>query len=912
MNRRKPRRRSLDLKTRFSPVVAESLERRLLLFSVTNTSNSGPGSLRQAILDANASPGFDAIGVQIPAGFSHTIYLSSPLPAITDAIALDNLEITTFNSHAFDGLVLASDNSTISITAHGFRTGIVVKGNDNQIGGPPASQLHTVILYDNSVDGIRIESGTGNQLTRMSIFGSGHMSINLGANGATPNDPLDEDSGPNELQNTPVITAAVGDYSGTLLKGRLDSKPDTTYRIEVYGSNNAAGAAGEARSLLGQFNVTTDAAGTALFEQAVSFYKVSQYITATATDPAGNTSELCEPTRIAPGSTVVTNTNARGAGSLFGAIVNSQANSGPDTITFNLPRPGVHRILLSAADIFPVWSPSLLTIDATTQPGYGGTPVVELVGSAGSTGGGASAGLAFYTGNAIVIRGLAIGGFQSGIDMGESTGRIEANYIGLAADGSPLPNEVGIKAGSTTIGGTVAQARNVISANTTAGIVSVDGEGSDTVQGNYIGTNSAGNAAVPNGVGIILTGGNNTIGGTVAAARNVISGNIGTGIRLDVYTDDFTTTDQYLANYVRGNFIGVAADGVTPLGNGGDGIVADGPAAFIGGTLSGQANVIAYNGGNGVTVAIDPNEVGSGQKTSVRGNAIYGNAKLGIDLGNDGVTANDPADPDIGANTLQNFPMITAASSDGAATLVSGSFNSTPGATYTLDFYSAPAADPSGVAEGRTYLGSATITTDSASNAKFVASLPIPTPPGQVVTATATNAASATSEFSSPLWISLPGDANRDGAVDFQDLALLAQSYNTTGRTWSQGDFTGDGAVDFLDLAKLAQNYNTSLSDMPAPGAALNFQAALAAAFPPTHVTVKPKVEAALKPEPLLVAKPKPVLVAKPKSSVIRKPLTSLAPRLPAPKAAVAPSSASSVFGAKPIKRFKASGEILN
>jgi probable HAF family extracellular repeat protein len=56
------------------------------------------------------------------------------------------------------------------------------------------------------------------------------------------------------------------------------------------------------------------------------------------------------------------------------------------------------------------------------------------------------------------------------------------------------------------------------------------------------------------------------------------------------------------------------------------------------------------------------------------------------------------------------------------------------------------------------------------------------------------------------------GDANADGAVDFLDLATLAQNYNNTSGSlsWEQGDFNGDGNVDFLDLAELAQNYNTT------------------------------------------------------------------------------------------------------
>ena len=81
----------------------------------------------------------------------------------------------------------------------------------------------------------------------------------------------------------------------------------------------------------------------------------------------------------------------------------------------------------------------------------------------------------------------------------------------------------------------------------------------------------------------------------------------------------------------------------------------------------------------------------------------------------------------------------------------------------------------------------------------------------------------------------LAGDADLDGTVDFDDLARLAQSYNTTDKFWFQGDFTYDGDVDFDDLALMAQNYNQSLPTAGAiaaiPGAAPSFQADLARAF---------------------------------------------------------------------------------
>ncbi|MDB5320631.1 MAG: alkaline phosphatase [Phycisphaerales bacterium] len=919
--------------------VAEALEGRLFLYAVTSAADSGPGTLRQAILDANATPGSNVLSIRLPLAASGRIFINSPLPDITEAISFDQgfaLAPATAGVN-FDGLVLASDNSSIVVSVSGFRTGIVVRGSNNQIGvATGAFSLAGGSAYANSVDGVRVESGVGNRITGLLAYGNGHLPVNLGSDGLTPNDALDADAGPNELQNTPQLIKAAADYTGTQLTGRLDSKPNTTYHIEIFGGDTAPGGLSQAAATLGSFDVTTDAAGAALFQQVVPLYGVGRYLTATATDPAGNTSELAAPLVTLAASTVVTNTNARGAGSLYAAIANAGVNPGLDVVSFNLPGTGIHRISIDPQQQLPVWGSYDLTIDATTQPGYAGTPIVELVGTAGSTGGGT--GLAFNSGSAVIIRGLAIGGFGIGIDMG-ATGRIEANYIGLAADGSPLPNGTGVQLQSgIVIGGTLAQARNVISGNVVAGLVTPIGIGHNVIQGNYIGTNPAGNAAVPNGAGIVFTSGGSTIGGSVAAARNVISGNAGAGIQFVVNPN--AKVDGLLPNYVQGNFIGVAADGSTPLGNGGDGIIANGPASFIGGIQPREGNIIANNGGNGITVAIDPAKPGTGQKNSIRGNSIYANGKLGIDLGNDGVTTNDSQDADAGTNALQNFPLIVSASSDGASSLVSGTFNSTANAAFTLDFYSSPLADPSGYGEGKTYLGSAVVTTDAAGNATFTTSLPVASVPGQVIAATATAADGSTSEFSTATWVALPGDANRDRAIDFKDLAVLAQSYNAAAaKTWSQGDFNGDGKVDFLDLARLAQYYNTSL---PAPGqiapsagiisTSSEPMPSLASVIaqlskPPDQQTPPPPPRPSASPtaaKPAPKPSPRPVAVSKvvPKSVVkslspVARPVARPAPKAAASVAGAAAHAAPSpsklaIFSSTPITRQRSSRALLD
>src|SRR5262249_2642793 len=115
------------------------------------------------------------------------------------------------------------------------------------------------------------------------------------------------------------------------------------------------------------------------------------------------------------------------------------------------------------------------------------------------------------------------------------------------------------------------------------------------VEGNYIGVDVTGAVALGNGSGVDLTSGaqSNTIGGTSASARNIISGNAGTGV--------FLTESITLNNAVIGNYIGMDVTGAVALGNWGDGIrVLNSPDNFIGGTTAGAGNIISGNGGFGV------------------------------------------------------------------------------------------------------------------------------------------------------------------------------------------------------------------------------------------------------------------------------------------------------------------------
>ena len=315
--------------------------------------------------------------------------------------------------------------------------------------------------------------------------------------------------------------------------------------------------------------------------------------------------------------------------------------------------------------------------------------------------------------------------------------RTQGNYIGTDITGTQaVPNGIGVgiyDPVGESVGGTEAGAGNLISGNTEAGIYGV-GTGSSSlrafVQGNIVGTDVSGTRRLGNGRGIEVDPGlPMLIGGTEPGAGNLISGNVGDGVTL-----------QDGRHVVQGNRIGTDGSGTAPLGNGGRGVLIAGFETTVGGTEAGAANTIAFNGHAGV-------EVQNGPFNRIRGNAIYSNAGLGIDLQGDGPTPNDPGDADGGANGLQNFPVVSEVLR-GESTHVSGTLNSRANTTFTLDFYASPTFDPPGFGEGARYLGSTVVTTDAGGNAIFDVTLAARTTTDEVVTATATDPFGNTSEFS--------------------------------------------------------------------------------------------------------------------------------------------------------------------
>ena len=376
------------------------------------------------------------------------------------------------------------------------------------------------------------------------------------------------------------------------------------------------------------------------------------------------------------------------------------------------------------------------------------------------------------------IIGNLVAGHNTNVELG---GAIEAlvqgNTVGTNRDGTAAlqPDArfgVYISGGiDNTIGGTAEGLGNLISGHAEPstriveeGIgVMVDKTSGTKVQGNRIGTNRDGNTAIPNTEGVFIQGQLGAddpeveqrvilVGGE--GGSNLISGNILAGVVFHNSVEDLVEgmADVQLLS----NRIGTDASGAAPLPNEGTGV--EHRRIFSDALV--QSNRIAYNGSHGFwafqpttsAIRIAENDIFSngGAGVSIRGtrakgialseNRIHDNAGLGIDLDYiltvDGVTPNDPGDADTGPNDLQNFPVLTKISE----ARVQVTLDSTPDKTFNIELFASDQCDPSGHGEGEEFLTSFSLTTG--------ASREVSVPVGKVITATATDDAGNTSEFS--------------------------------------------------------------------------------------------------------------------------------------------------------------------
>ncbi len=767
---------------------------------VTNTADAGLGSLRAAIYFANDHPG-TTIHFNIPntdPGFSngvYTIYLTGELPpqvgigTIIDAttqsgfagkpiVAIDGSKVLAeaggssgiyfyesqcvirglviqnmafspvqmlynfcFSNHV-EGCYLGVTASGSNAAPSGFE-GVNIAGgaNGNVIGGTNAGQRN--VLSGNSLSyGVTVTgTNTSNNIVEGNYFG-------LDATGtfAVPNFK----SGVGIFQGAKnTVVGGTNSGAGNVLSGNTEygvfiGDPDTTGTI-VQGNFIGTDATGNhaVPNLLGGIAIFNEAHGVMVGGTSTNARNVISGNTTVGVYMLGDGAS----NNVVQGNFI--GLNSAGSAAVPNTFTGIYLLDGAQDNTIGGTAPGSGNIISGNA------SEGIYISDPGTENNFvfGNRIGTDAAGANAVPNG--FTGVGIWSGaqnNSVGGTGVAMGnlisGSGNGVTMGftNTTGNIvQGNLIGTTTNGlAALPNTgngVYIRDGASQnlVGGNIPAARNIISGNTGNGVLLAAPETSgNQVLNNYIGLNINGNAAIPNQSfgGVALEDGatGNFIGTPDPATRNFISGNLNAG----VYISDPGTA----SNIVQGNSIGFAGDGVTALGNSGQGIRFQGGVTnnIVGLDLTGagMGNIIANSGFEGVIV-FDTPTVGN----TIRGNAIFNNGKLGINLAGGtedgfGVTANDLKDPDTGPNNLQNFPVITAASVSGGETYVAGTLNSTPNRSFLIDLYRNQTADPSGHGEGQVYLGSAGVNTDGNGNGTFVFNAP-GSFAGQAIAATATD-----------------------------------------------------------------------------------------------------------------------------------------------------------------------------
>ena|GEM_PF-2044040 len=602
------------------------------------------------LIDGSGTTGNEVRGNLIGTDAGGTVDLGN---AFTGVMLSGGTSSNTIGGYRASGLAnVISGNGTSGLTLDGAGTGNnLVEGNliGTDVNGTSAlgNDIHGIlveggtgpntvgttgngnIISGNAVDGIRFENGTagGNTITGNYIgtdatgtvaLGNGHYGIKaygfannmiggtasgagnvVSGNGFSGIEIYDTASSGNTIHGNRIGTNAAG--TAALGNG--------AFGLLLSGPNNIIGG-----GFIGEANLISGNSGSGLVlttTNASSNQVLTNYIgtDSNGTIAIGNNGYGVEITNGATLNTI---------GSPILANVISGNTAGGITITTEADSNTIIGNLIGTNGVGS---------SAIANAGEG-----IRVESASNIVGGSTAG----TGNTISgngLEGIAIAGVAA------TGNQVLGNTIGLASDGSTaLANLTGgvsfSDASSNTLGGTTAGDRNVIAGNGGTGVLLTNTSTTlNRIVGNYIGTDVGGSAAVPNSsIGIRILGGanNNVIGDSAGTGGNLISGNGSHGIGIaGVGTD---------ANSLVANQIGTDATGLVPLGNNNDGIHVSGGASsnIIGGSASGEGNVVSGNGNEGITIrdagSNDNAILGNFIGTDRLGTAAIGNASHGIQL----------------------------------------------------------------------------------------------------------------------------------------------------------------------------------------------------------------------------------------------------------------------------------------
>ena len=699
------------------------------------------------IIDANSIDRVFEV-LDVSATFSNLTIRNGNVVGGGGGIAVSAAGSATLSTSTFSGNTASTDGGGISAAGTLVLTNATVSGNTANQGGGINCQgpctLTNVTVTDNTAPsnggGVRQRTGSGSITFLNTIVASNISGGNVDCDG---NFASLFSNGNNLSSDASCDFSSAGDQQNTdPLLGPLQNNGGPTFTHDLLVGSTA---------IEGGTNTgcpATDQRGTARPDGALCDIGAVEGIA---------------PVDVCPGG-IVTTTADTGASSLRQCI--NYANGIPGTtIQFNIPGPGNRSAGadswwgISPATPLPMVTAAATVIDGTTQTTNQGDtnsrgPEVEIDGAgAGAAANGLVIGI---TADGSTIRSLAIGNFSNnGILLLGDSNVVAGNYLGLSADGDTVAannlsatNYLGgirVESASNTIGGVTAADRNVISGNGFAGI-ELFGAGAtgNMVYGNYVGIDATGVLARPNsqeGIDLELSS-SNIIGGPAAGQRNILSGNGSDGIEIDG-GDNNVVQGNYIGTDVTGTaLIPNIRDGIDINENGGDGAMDN----LIGGTGVNEGNLIRGNTLYGVSVrgvTVDNN--------AILGNRIYANVLLGIDLNDDGVTANDPLDADAGPNDLLNYPVIVAAP-ESAGTITAYFELDVAAGDYRVEFFINPSgAHASGNGGGEVFAGATTITHAGAGVELF--SHAFAGSPGDIITATATEELAgpvynSTSEFS--------------------------------------------------------------------------------------------------------------------------------------------------------------------
>ena len=753
-------------------------------FSVTNTNDSGAGSLRAAILSANATSAADTITFNIPGAGAHSIAPTSALPVITRALTIDGatqpgyagvplVQLNGANANSGLGLVLGISNCTVNaLTINGWSSaGVSMTGsgtvNSHIQGCFVGLNVTATGAVPNSV-GILISGGAHNNFIggaspTLANYIGGNTAVGVAINGSGSNGNFVTG---NIIGTDGHGSKAIPNVAGIMISGGAQNNTiggNSASVRNLISGNSAAGISIKEAGSSGN-----NIAGNFIGLGADGVTKVPNKLGIIVSEGAGGN------TIGAPGNGVNIISGNLGAAVYFiGSNGNTVTNNviGPDVNSSRLPGNGVG-VAATAGSQNNVIGPGNLISSNFTGVDLEGTNtsnnsvIGNYIGTgANPTSADANSPYANFAGVSIsnAAQGNTIGGTTAAtrnlisgntglgisIDGANTNGNVvEGNFIGTTVAGAgAIPNSTGvfISGGASFNAIGAGGAGNLISGNDGIAVgIAGSGTNNNSVQGNTIGANPMITQAVPNGTGVSVDEGarNTLIGGLTAGTGNFVSGNHGAGIEIKGASSATTVERNYIGSGAGGNGSIPNGQGVTIDGNSQFTVIGADKTLTDRDQITSVSNIIANNP-VGIVV-----KGGLSYNNTIRGNAFVNNGST-IDLGGDGPTANDNKDGDDGPNRLQNAPVITsvARNSDNTGNEITGTLNSAPSESFVIDiYYKTDAASNN----ANSYAGQTSVTTNSDGDANFdITSVNADTVDASHYVVTATRAGTGdTSEFS--------------------------------------------------------------------------------------------------------------------------------------------------------------------